>query len=114
MKFVNVSEFLDSKSAVSPVKGLELYEVIKASLLKREDISISFAGIEDCTTAFCNASIGKIYIEFGKELVDTLLHFKDYGIENEWLLKIGKVKTISTQNSLRQAINNSLDELINN
>jgi hypothetical protein len=59
---ISVSDIIGKNSAILHSDGLKLYEVIKSNIGKGI-IDLSFKGIVHCTTAFLNASIGKLLVE---------------------------------------------------
>jgi hypothetical protein len=85
MNKIIIANILNSKSAVLHDEGLLLFKMLNSSISQNKSIQLSFEGLEDCTTAFLNASIGNLYIKHNLETITTLLSFE--GIENQSLLK---------------------------
>ena len=60
MTKIIIVEAIGKTSAILHSDGLIVYEKLKASELP---IELCFSGIDHCTTAFLNASVGKLLIE---------------------------------------------------
>lgn len=54
---LKIIDILNKKNAISRTQGLKLYNI----LIELNPSEISFEGIERVSTAFLNASIGKLY-----------------------------------------------------
>jgi len=74
-KTIKVIEVIKTKFAISPIKGDDVYTVIKNNLLTEGVIEIDFNGITNVTTAFLNRAIGNLYNEFSKDLLEKNLYF---------------------------------------
>ena len=72
MKVV-VSEILNSSIAAFHNEGLKVFDLLETAIKAKEEIILSFAGINRCSTQFLNASIGKIYLLYNPTEVDRLL-----------------------------------------
>lgn len=59
---LSVSEIIGKNSAILHSDGLKLYQILKENVEKRK-MRLSFKGILYCTTAFLNASVGKLLVE---------------------------------------------------
>lgn len=75
---IKLFEILGSKSAIFHAEGLEIFKSISSSLACPEVIELSFEGIENCSTQFLNATIGKAYVNFKYEIVDEYLKIINY------------------------------------
>jgi len=82
MKII-ISKILNSESAVFHDEGNEIYLSLQDAFNKGEKVEISFEGLEFCSTQFLNACIGKLYLNFPKELVEESLIIED--VEDEML-----------------------------
>lgn len=112
MKVYNITEIIKSPYAVSPTKGLSVYEEIVRNHLKKGDqISLSFKGIEDLTSAFCNALVGKAYLEFGEKRVDSLLSVIDLRSDENWMLKIDRAKQFAINAQFGETVTKALEQL---
>ena len=112
MEATKLIDIIKSEFATSPKKGLLVYDVVAQIISSNKDIVISFEGIEDCTTAFCNAFIGKIYMDFDIEKVNSLLHFKDLPENGIWEKKIKNATLLGSNENIRAERIANLEELI--
>ena len=111
MKNYLVKYIINSRSAISPGKGLKLYEFVKSEIQDNEPITLSFNGIEEVVTAFTNASIGKLYLEFNTEFLDKMLIFKD--LSEIWKRKIGQARELGSDENARKLHEDSMNSIIN-
>ena len=65
-KPLRILNIIEKKSAVLHSDGLKLFDAIMKAYKPNNELRISFEGLEHCTTAFLNASIGKFLISIGK------------------------------------------------
>ena len=111
MKNYLVRDIINSRSAISPGKGLKLYEFVKSEIRNKEAFILSFNGIEEVVTAFANASIGKLYLEFDMEHLDEMLIFKD--LNPTWERKIQQARELGADESARKLHDDSMNSIIN-
>lgn len=111
MKNYFVKDIINSRSAISPGKGLKLYEFIKSEIQDKEPITLSFNGIEEVVTAFANASIGKLYLEFDMDYLDKMLLFKD--LSPIWERKIQQARELGSDESARKLHKDNMNSIIN-
>ena len=111
MKTINVKDIIASPSAISPVKGIKVYEAVKEEVLKGSHLVLSFEGIEDLVSAFANASLGKLYMEFPKERLDALVAIK--GLSGISQTKIQQAIKLGSDELARKAHEEGLNEIIN-
>ncbi len=71
---IQLNTFLSNKSPNSRSLGALLFEKLNEGLKKSENIELSFEGISNCSSAFLNASIGKLYLNFDQELIKNTLN----------------------------------------
>jgi len=69
MTAIRVSEVVGSKICVAAEDGHTLHNVIADRIQAKQDVQLSFAGVERLTTAFLNAAIGQLYGEFSEEQI---------------------------------------------
>lgn len=92
-----IADILGKSSAILHSDGLVVFEKIKQA--KDEDISISFKGIEYCTTAFLNASVGKYIVDTkGAKTINYIDVSED--IQNKITLVEENVRNEKKRNSL--------------
>jgi len=110
---MKLKDIIHSVSAISPQKGLVAYEFVSNHLKSSKDVEISFEGIEDCTSAFCNSFVGKLYMTFDTKLVDSKLHLTDIDKDNIWFKKLETAKLLGTNENIRQVRQSSIEDLMN-
>jgi hypothetical protein len=105
MKVV-VKNIINSTIAAFHNDGLLVFKCLDQAIQKREQVELSFDGIDRCATQFLNAAIGKLYVQYDPKLVDSLLHY-DYSSVSNLEAKIAEVR----ENAIHS---NEYDSLINN
>ncbi|MEP2771665.1 MAG: STAS-like domain-containing protein [Fulvivirga sp.] len=111
MKTILVKDIIGSKSALSPMKGIKLYEFLSGEINDGNQIILSFSGIEDLVTAFSNASFGNLYTAYSIDKIESHLVLKD--LNKVWLNKINQAIELATDSEVRDAHNEGMDEVIN-
>ena len=86
---LNVLAIVGTGLCVASDDGQKLYEAIAAAFRKGLNVRLSFAGVEDLTSAFLNSAIGQLYSgEFSEEHIRAhLLPPVDLSQEDLLLLK---------------------------
>lgn len=107
MKKYLIKDIINSSVAISPRKGLKLLDFLKTKLKDKEPIYLSFKGIEEVVTAFTNASIGKLYMEFDTKLLDRLIHLED--LNSVWKNKFDQARKLGSSKEARNSHNDSMD-----
>ncbi len=88
---ISVKNIINSTVAAFHSDGLMVYPHLEKAAQQNENITISFQGLEHCSTQFLNASVGKLYLQFDEHLVDSILHY-DYGQLPNLQAKIAEVR----------------------
>jgi hypothetical protein len=112
MEAIKLIDIIKSEFATSPKKGLLAYDFVADIISLNKEIIISFDGVEDCTTAFCNAFIGKIYMDFDVEKINALLHIQDLPNNGIWEKKIKNAILLGSNENARAERIANLEELI--
>lgn len=86
---VNLVEVVGSLYCVSSTDGEKVYEIVAARLHANAPVVLSFAGVEDLTTAFLNTAIGQLYGEMDEEIIRRNLSVT--GADNEQLALLKRV-----------------------
>ena len=84
---IGVVEVVGDSICVAQDDGQRLFEVLRDALAARQEVSLSFAGVESLTTAFLNAAIGQLLRHFDTELLHDNLKFRDLSGEQLRLLR---------------------------
>jgi hypothetical protein len=98
---MKLTEIIGSATAISPIKGQIAYDYVANLLSNASYITISFDGISDCTSAFCNSFVGKLYMNFDPQLVDSLITFEDLDFDGIWNKKITNARLLGTNENVR-------------
>ncbi len=95
MAVLKIIDIINTPNAILHSFGLKVFEVASESVANNKPLVISFDGLKNITSAFCNASIGKLYLSFTH--ASELLTFD--GLENNpmWDEKV--------QSSIKLALN---------
>lgn len=105
-------EIIGTSAAISPRTGVKAYEYVAEFLRSKKQVTISFADISDCTSAFCNSFIGKLYMDFSPEQVDSLLILEELSTHDIWNKKIHNAKLLGTNENIRSVRKSNIDDLI--
>jgi uncharacterized protein DUF4325 len=86
---ISLIQAVGSPHAVSSADGSGVHDQIADALRRAEIAVVSFAGVEDITSAFLNAAIGQLYGEFDEDVVRKYLRVVD--AEGDQLLLLKRV-----------------------
>lgn len=112
MEAVTVVDIINSKSAVSPRAGIKAYEFVANRISQNQQLEVSFEGIEDLTSAFCNSFIGKLYMNFDPEVLNSDIHFIGIEKDHVWYKKIQNAILLGTNENARTLHKENLAEVI--
>lgn len=87
-----VSDILHSKIAAFHNEGLQIFPLLEQYYKLRDKVELSFEGVERCSTQFLNASIGKMYLLYEPDAVDSILLINPGTLPN-LLSKVEEVKS---------------------
>lgn len=96
MKVV-IADIVKDDLAIYHDEGLQVYSLVSPALTRGEKIEVSFEGTARCSTQFLNAAVGKLYLEFDKNKVDSLVTY-NYGEVNLLREKIAEVRDNAIHN----------------
>jgi len=74
---ITLTKVIGSPHCVSSADGTKVHDRIAEALRRGEDVALSFAGVEDVTSAFLNAAIGQLYGEFSEQAIRSHLQVTD-------------------------------------
>lgn len=109
---VKLADIINTTSAISPRTGQIAYDQIAKLLSEKKEVILSFEGITDCTSAFCNSFIGKLYMNLDPEQVDRLLKITNVAGNHVWAKKIHNARLLGTNENIRTIRKSSIDDLI--
>jgi hypothetical protein len=109
---MNLTEIIGSTSAISPRTGQKAYSYVASFIEKNEAITVSFIGVTECTSAFCNSFVGKLYMNYVPSTVDTLLTIIGLEANPIWDNKIHNARLLGSNENVRNVRQTNIDELI--
>jgi hypothetical protein len=109
MKLINI---ISTTSAISPRKGKLAYDYVLDQVASSKPVTISFEGVTECTSSFCNSFIGKLYMTLNPEQLDELLSIVGLEEDSIWLKKIYNAKLLGLNENLRANRKANLNDLI--
>lgn len=107
IKIINI---INTPNAILQKFGWEVFEKVAQSLRDGKAVELSFEGIENLTSSFCHASIGKLYAEFGAEL-DEKLNLAYLKKDNYWLDRVNEAKYLALNPEEQVVINDLIADL---
>jgi hypothetical protein len=114
MEVVYLKDIIKSTTAISPRAGNQAFDFVIRFLESSNPVQISFSGISDCSSAFCNSFIGRIYMKFDPAFVDEVIRIIDLGNNKIWANKLADAKMLGVNENLRSVRKSSLEELVLN
>lgn len=88
---ISIKNIIKSDIAAFHSEGLQVFALLKMAYSKKQQVTISFEGIQRCSTQFLNAAIGKMYLQFDPALLNNLFHY-NFGDLHNMQIKIDEVK----------------------
>lgn len=105
-------DIIGSTSAISHRKAVSAYDYVVSQLGNSSTIEISFEGLEDLSSAFVNAWIGKLYMNYSPCLLDNSLSLVNLPSDGIWDIKIKRAKILGSNEEIRKNHQTNLSELI--
>lgn len=109
---VKIVDIISSASAVSPRTGLKVFDFVSSQINKGNSLTVSFDGVEDLTSAFCNAFIGKLYMISDPTILNSSLTFSDIDTESIWYKKITNAILLGTNENARTLHKENIESVI--
>lgn len=110
MKELKIIEVINTQNAILHEFGLQVFDRVKPMIEGNEKVRISFEGLKNVTSGFCNASIGKLYLEFKN--VDKFIHLTGLDGHPIWQEKVNSAITLAKNPELIRLQNNAISELL--
>ncbi|WP_194972533.1 STAS-like domain-containing protein [Aquiflexum lacus] len=107
---IKIQEILSKNIAILHSDGLKVYNALTEEFALRNEFSLSFESIETCTTAFLNASIGKLLLN----APESVKKMKIIEASEDILKKIEWVKENALNEAKRHAREESMIEYLEN
>jgi hypothetical protein len=107
---MELRKIINSTNASSPFKGQLAYSYAAKQISKSKPAVISFSEITECTSAFCNSFVGKLYMNFDNIILSDFLQITD--VNNDiWAIKINDAITLGSNEKIRNIRKQSLENL---
>ncbi len=90
MKILKIKDIIGTEYAVSSENSEKIYNHIKILMDKKENINISFEGIEIVISAFLNRTIGDLYENYDKNDIENLITFSNTNSKIDELILLVK------------------------
>lgn len=107
-----IIKIIGSPVAISPSKASLLYEHFLMVIKSGNRTEYSFEGVQDCSSAFCNASIGKLYMNCDEKVVSSLISFTDFDEEGIWKEKVNRAIMLGSEENYRNSNQQTLEEIL--
>ena len=91
MNTIAIFDVIQSRTAAFQDEGYRVYLLLEAEIQKGRPVTLSFTGIENCSTVFLNASVGRLYKKFSKQEVESLLRYEGIDAGSFIASMLGKV-----------------------
>lgn len=87
MKRVSIIEIINTPNAIIKKFGEHLYLTLLPQIKLNQPVCIDFKGLNNLTSGFCNASIGRLYFEF-PSTAPILISFDNLSNNEIWSEKV--------------------------
>ena len=109
MEKLIIKDIIGTQNAILHKFGLQVFNSASQFISKDSPIILSFNGLKNITSAFCNASIGKLYLDFPK--TKELLYIEGVEENSIWQDKINDAINLATNPDLLKINESCIDEL---
>ena len=110
MSTYRITDIIDSNVAISPKKGLRVFDFVQQELQKGNNVTISFEGVTNCTSAFCNSFIGKLFMTQSVEILNSNLSIDTVG-NARWQSKVESATTLGSNKRVQDSLKDSYSSL---
>lgn len=109
MRQINIIDIIQNPNAIIHKYGIMVYNVVKEYIVKDKNIVLSFKGLKNLTSGFCNASIGKLYLDYPQK-ASRLISFDD--LDNDvWIEKIKDAIHLAENPEVSESYAKNISEL---
>lgn len=105
-----ISDIINTRNAILHEFGIKVYNVAKQFIETNSPVSISFAGLKNVTSGFCNASIGKLYLDFPN--AESLIEIKGLEGHKIWAEKVSNAIFLAKNPERARIQNDAISELL--
>jgi len=95
MNFIRVADVIGGSFGASAMDGQKIYDLIKASVKKRQYIEVSFAGMELTKMEFLNYAFGQLWRDFTFDVTFKYVSIVD--ATKEIMTQLSRINTDSIQ-----------------
>lgn len=100
MKLI-IADIIQSRTAAYQDEGQHVYTLLEESMRVPQSFTLSFQGLETCSTRFLNASIGRLYRAFPFDDINSKMTITDISDDDKVLPEM-----------IRRAIDKALNPVI--
>ena len=110
MQEIKILDVIKTRNAILHDFGIKVFNVIKPILESNEEVCISFNGLKNVTSGFCNASIGKLFLEI--EQAGKLIKIKGLEGHDIWQDKVSDAINLAKNPERLRILNDAISELL--
>jgi hypothetical protein len=110
MNEIKILEVIGTPNAILHRHGLLVFEKSAFFLSANEQFTLSFEGLKNITSGFCNASVGKLVTAFGDKL-GRLMVIKGLDHKLDWMEKIEEAIQLAKDPARMKRQNDAIAEL---
>lgn len=111
---ISIIEIINTPNAIIQKFGRIVFNELDSIFTKNPEmkVELSFEGLENMTTGFCNASIGALYKKYGNKMDNQL---KITGLEGDrnWTFKINRSKNLGLNPQKVEKLDSLVADLFN-
>lgn len=111
MNEIKIFDIIGTPNAILHNFGLKVYDALKPYINKNIPVILSFESLKNVNSGFCNASIGKIYLEFKN--ASSLLIIKGADQNPIWKEKIEDSIILATNPEKIRLQDQAVSDLLN-
>lgn len=110
MQEIKILDIIKTRNAILHEFGLKVFIEAKPFLESHREICISFEGLKNVTSGFCNASIGKLYLEY--EDAEKLIQIRGLVGHDIWQEKVSDSINLAKNPERIRIQNDAISELL--
>ena len=110
MTTLKIHETINTRNAILHKFGLIVYSEVKAFIESGEKVTLSFNGLKNVTSGFCNASIGKLYSDCPN--VKDFLFIEGVDQNPIWKEKVENAIALAEKPNIVEIRNNAISDLL--
>src|SRR6266487_616811 len=84
---INIADLIGTPNAIIKKFGEKVYQTSLYYIQSNIPVTFDFSGIKNMTSGFCNASIGKLFLDF-PHTADNLISFSNLQENSIWKEKV--------------------------